>query len=401
MPLFPNARPSVVFVFFALLLDVMSLGIIIPILPMLLTQMVSGDTAQAAYWYGLFALMWSVIQFFAAPFWGVLSDRFGRRPIILISCFGLAVDHVLTALAPSILLLLVARAFSALFSANFSAINAYASDISTPERRAKIYGIIGAAWGTGFVLGPALGGMLGNVDVRWPFWLAASLTFLNALYGLFILPESLKMENRRPFTWKRANPFGSLQLLRHHRPLWPLMSINALYFISHYALTSVFVLYTSYRYHWNAHQVGLALTYTGILNVLVQGVLVSRIVKKLGEIKSLTIGLCAASIGFFLFASASTPTMFYVGMTVFSLIGLTTPALQSLMTQTVGPQDQGALQGTSGSVNAMCGFFAPVIFTTLFGHSLNVLPGAPYYVSAFLCLVGIVIAWRIAPQKIA
>ncbi len=169
MSLFPNARPSVVFVFFALLLDVMSLGIIIPILPMLLTQMVSGDTAQAAYWYGLFALMWSVIQFFAAPFWGVLSDRFGRRPIILISCFGLAVDHVLTALAPSILLLLVARAFSALFSANFSAINAYASDISTPERRAKIYGIIGAAWGTGFVLGPALGGMLGNVDVRWPF----------------------------------------------------------------------------------------------------------------------------------------------------------------------------------------------------------------------------------------
>src|SRR5262245_65236885 len=256
-----------------------------------------GDTARAAEIFGLFGTVWALMQFIFSPLLGALSDRFGRRPVILLSCLGLGLDYILMALAPTLWWLFVGRVISGITAASFATAGAYIADVTPPEKRAASFGMIGAAWGLGFIMGPALGGLLGVVNPRLPFWVAAGLTLLNALYGLFVLPESLAPENRKGFSLRRANPVGSLVLLRSHPELLGLSSVNFTYMLAHQVLPSVFVLYTSFRYGWSERATGLSLAFIGVFNIIVQAGLVKRIVARFGERRALLAGLLCGGAG--------------------------------------------------------------------------------------------------------
>ena len=279
------------FIFVTILLDMFALGMIMPILPKLVESFVDNDTASAARIFGLFGTAWALMQFFFSPILGGLSDRFGRRPVVLLSNFGLAFDYVLMALAPSLTWLFVGRVISGITSASVSTAFAYIADITPPERRAAVFGKIGAAFGAGFILGPAIGGLLGGYDPRLPFWVAAALSFANALYGLLILPESLPRDRRSPFRWKSANPLGALHLLRSNPILARLSVVNFIAQLAHVVLPSTFVLYATYRYGWDARTVGLTLAMVGICAMAVQGAGIGPIVKRFGERRALLLGL--------------------------------------------------------------------------------------------------------------
>jgi multidrug resistance protein len=266
-----HRKAALAFIFVTVILDVLALGIVIPVLPRLIEQFEGGNTARAAEVVGLFATVWAAMQFFSAPVLGALSDRFGRRPVILLSCLGLGLDYLLMAVAPTLAWLFVGRVLSGVFAAGYATASAYIADVTPPDKRAAAFGIVGAAWGFGFVAGPAMGGILGDVDPRLPFWIAAALTLANAAYGLIVLPESLPRERRVAFAWKRANPLGALKLLRAHRELLGLASVSFLYWLAHQVLSGVFVLYVGYRYGWSTQTIGLTLAGVGICNVIVQG----------------------------------------------------------------------------------------------------------------------------------
>src|SRR5579871_4174042 len=268
---------AVTFIFVTVMLDMLALGMIIPVLPVLIEQFRGGDTALAARTVGVFGTAWAALQFVASPVLGSLSDRFGRRPVVLTSNFGLGADYLFMALAPSLGWLFIGRVLSAITSASIPTAFAYIADVTPPDRRARSYGLLGAAFGIGFVVGPALGGVLGVLGPRAPFWVAAGFSLANAIYGLFVLPESLAREHRAVFSWKRANPLGSLSLLRSHRQLMGFAVLHFLYNLAHQALQSVFVLYAGYRYGWNSAQVGWSLAGVGVCFALVQGGLVGRV----------------------------------------------------------------------------------------------------------------------------
>lgn len=284
---------AVIFIFITVVLDVLALGIIVPVLPALVVEFLGGDTARAAETYGLFATTWAFMQFVASPVLGSFSDRFGRRPIILLSIAGLGLDYIFMALAPSIGWLFVGRLISGVTSAGFATAAAYIADVTPPDQRAKSFGLIGAAFGLGFVLGPALGGLLGTYSPRLPFWVSAALCLANALYGVFVLPESLPPERRSHFSWARANPVGSLRLLRSHPELFGLASVTFLYYVAHEVLPSTFVLYTGYRYGWNSATVGLTLALVGVCTAIVSGGLVGPIVARIGERRAALTGLAS------------------------------------------------------------------------------------------------------------
>jgi MFS transporter, DHA1 family, tetracycline resistance protein len=284
-------RAAITFIFITVVLDVLSLGVIIPVLPTLVAQFFDGSETAAAPYYGIFGTVWAMMQFIAAPVLGALSDRFGRRRVLLLSCLGLGLDYILMALAPNLTWLFVGRVISGITAASFSTAAAYIADVTPPDKRAASYAMFGAAWGLGFVLGPAVGGMLSQYDLRLPFWLAAGLTLLNAAYGFFLLPESLPPENRKAFAWSRANPLGSLRLLRSHRDLLGLALIILLYQLAHQVLQSVFVLYSRYRYHWDQQAVGFTLMAVGIASIIVQAFLVRKAAAKLTERTMLYLGL--------------------------------------------------------------------------------------------------------------
>ncbi|MGB6397214.1 MAG: MFS transporter, partial [Bradyrhizobium sp.] len=267
----PLRSAAVTFIFVTILLDTLALGVVIPILPKLIESFVNNDTANAARIYGLFGTVWALMQFFFSPIAGALSDRFGRRPVVLLSNFGLALDYVLMALAPSLTWLFIGRVISGITSASISTAFAYITDLTAPEKRAAVFGKIGVAFGAGFILGPALGGLLGGIEPRLPFWVAAGLSFANGLYGLLILPESLPRDRRSPFRWKSANPVGALYLLRTDRVLTGLSVANFFAQLAHVVLPSTFVLYATYRYGWNATTVGLTLALVGVCSMAVQG----------------------------------------------------------------------------------------------------------------------------------
>ena len=295
----PARQAAITFIFITVVLDVLALGIIIPVLPRLIEDFLHGDTARAAEMFGLFATVWALMQFFCSPIIGMLSDRFGRRRVILLSNFGLGLDYIVMALAPTVGWLFLGRVISGITGASFTTAGAYIADITPKEKRASSYGILGAAWGLGFVLGPALGGILGSVNPRLPFWAAAGMTLLNALYGLLVLPESLPPEKRTPkFVWARANPLGSLKLLRSHHELFGLATVNFLYYLAHQVLQSVIVLYVGYRYDWSARTVGLTLAVIGIGSVIVQGGLVRPVVARIGDRRALFTGLVFGTLGF-------------------------------------------------------------------------------------------------------
>jgi DHA1 family tetracycline resistance protein-like MFS transporter len=396
------SRPAaIVFIFITLLLDILALGLVIPVLPLLIEDFRAGDTALAARTIGVFGATWAAVQLFAAPILGGLSDRFGRRPVILLSNFGLGLDYVLMAAAPSLVWLFVGRVLSGITAASIPTAYAYVADVTPPERRARAYGLLGAAFGTGFVLGPAAGGLLGAWGPRTPFWVAAGLSLANALYGLFVLPESLPAGRRTPFSWRRANPLGSLAFLRADRHVRGFAALQFLFQLAHQSLQSVFVLYTAYRYGWQSAQVGFALAVMGVSSVIVQGGLVGPIVSRLGERRTVLAGLGAGTIGFAMYALAPTSALFLAGIPVMALWGLYTPAAQGLVTRHVPPTQQGALQGALASVTMITGLVGPVIFTQTFALAIGRfraagLPGAPYLLASILVVAALALAVRVA-----
>lgn len=399
-------KAAIAFIFITVVLDVLALGVVIPVLPKLIENFLAGNTARAAEILGYFGTVWALMQFVFSPLLGSLSDRFGRRTVILTSNFGLGLDYIVMALAPTLGWLFAGRVVSGITAAGFSTAMAYIADVTPPEKRASSYGVVGAAWGLGFVLGPALGGVLGGIDLRLPFWVAAALTLLNAAYGLFVLPESLPPEKRTRFSWKRANPVGSLVLLRSHGELLGLATVYGLYGLAHYVLSSVFVLYAGHRYGWDATHVGLTLGLVGICNIVVQALVVRRFVASFGERAALLTGLLFGAIGFAGYALAPTGLIFLLCVPVFSLMGFFGPAVQGLMTRRVGVGEQGQLQGANASIMGIMGVLGPGLFTQTFALFIDRwqalhLPGAPFLLAALLLLIALALAWAVTRARAA
>jgi len=390
-------RAALGFVYAVAVMDILAMGIIIPVLPQLVKSFNHGDTAAAARYFGAFGLTFGVMQFFSSPILGALSDRFGRRPVILISIFGLGFDYLLMALAPTIGWLFLGRTISGITAATYSTCNAYVADITPPERRARNFGLMGSAFGIGFTVGPTLGGLLGSIDLRLPFFVAGGLALINGLYGLFVLPESLPRERRAPFVLAKANPIGSFELLRSHPGLLGLAAIVFLYFLAHQVLQSSFVLYANYRYGWGPGLMGLNLLGVGIGNILVQAFVVGPFVARFGERGALYTGLTAGAIGFVIYATATTGLQFWMGLPVFTFMGLAQPGYQGLMTRRVGPSEQGRLQGANSGLMALGSIIGPVLFTQVFAWSISgkgagVGPGTTVFVAAAMLGTALLLA---------
>jgi DHA1 family tetracycline resistance protein-like MFS transporter len=387
------------FVFVTVLLDMLAFGIIVPILPKLISEFVGGNMARSSEYMGLFVTTWALMQFFCSPILGMLSDRYGRRPVILLSNFGLGLDYVVMALAPTIGWLFLGRVLSGICSSSMPTATAYFSDVTPPERRAKAFGMFGAAFGVGFVLGPAIGGWLGAMSPRLPFWVAAAMSLLNAMYGLFLLPESLAKENRlKEFLWKKANPVGALKLLRSHRELFGLAAVNFLAYLAHEIYATVYVLYVMFRYGWNEKAIGNSLAVVGIGSVITMAVLVGPVVKRLGERKTLFVGLFCGALGFALFGWAPVGWMFLAAIPVNALWGLATPPSQSMMTQRVSASEQGQLQGALSSLRGLAMIFGPGVFSGTFAACIaegRSFPAGPWYLAAFILLVALVLAVKV------
>ena len=405
-PLATGARKAaLIFIFITVLIDVLAFGVIIPVLPHLVQQFVGGDTSTAAYWVGAFAFAFSLVQFFSAPIQGALSDRYGRRPVILLSCLGLGLDFILMALAPSLMWLFVARIISAITSASFTTANAYIADVTPAEKRAGAFGMVGMAFGVGFIIGPMLGGWLGHFDLRYPFWGAAILALLNFCYGLFVLPESLPPERRsKRFEWKQAHPIGAMKLIGQYPQLLGLAAILLLSNLAHYAYPSVFVLYADYRYGWGPMTVGQVLAIVGACSALVQGLLVRRIVPKFGETNTLILGLAAGTVGFAAYGAAPVGWLFLCAIPVMSLWGLAGPSAQALVTREVGPEVQGRIQGAMASLISLAGILGPTLYTGAFalfiGDQAPVeLPGMPWFIASGLLGIALLLALRRRRQQ--
>jgi DHA1 family tetracycline resistance protein-like MFS transporter len=388
-------KATLAFVFVLVALDVLAMGIVIPVLPKLVERFAGGDTARAAQVYGAMSTAWGVMQFVFMPVLGMLSDRFGRRPVILISCVGMGLDYFVMALAPNIAWLFVGRVVSGITAANMSTAFAYITDVTPAEKRAGAFGLMGAAFGVGFVAGPALGGVLGGIDPRLPFWVAGALALMNAAYGFFVLPESLPAEKRAAFAWARANPVGSLKLLRSHRELFGLALVLFLMNLAHFVLPAVAVLYMGYRYGWGELATGLVLAGVGVCAMIVQGGLVRKVVPKIGERRALAMGLAFGALGFFMYGLAPTGILFLAAIPVMSLWGFAMPSAQAIMTKHVSVSEQGQLQGANASLMSLAGIFAPALFSQIFAATLDSFPGAAFMLAGVMLLVAMAIGWRV------
>ncbi|HRD47399.1 MAG TPA: TCR/Tet family MFS transporter [Caulobacter sp.] len=386
------------FIFASSVMNSVSFGIMIPILPNLIVQFAGGDTAGAALWNMLFMVTWGLMQFFIGPVLGMMSDRFGRRPVLLLSLFGLAVDFLFMAFAPTLMWLLVGRILNGMTAASFSTANAYVADVTPPQDRAKVFGWMGSAFSFGFLVGPMIGGGLGEIDLRLPFLVAAGLTLVNFLYGVFVLPESLEPAKRaKRFEWMKANPVGSLKLLRSHHELLGLAGVLFLFQLAHMVLPSIFVLYTGHRYHWTPLFMGMTMGVTGALGIIVSIFLVGPVVKRVGERGAVLIGAACGAAGFAIYGLAPTTLWYLVGMPVFAGMGFLTPGLMGLMSRRVAPHEQGQLQGSNQSIQGIASILGPVIFNGIFSWSIRNeaqvhLPGLAIWVAASLLLL----AWMIS-----
>ncbi|HKN01850.1 MAG TPA: TCR/Tet family MFS transporter [Candidatus Binataceae bacterium] len=401
----PQARRAAfVFIFITVVLDMLALGMIVPVLPKLIEDFVHGNTARAAEIYGLFGTVWALMQFVFSPVLGALSDRYGRRTVILLSNFGLGLDYIVMALAPTVGWLLLGRVISGITSASFSTASAYIADVTPPEKRAGSFGMLSAAFGLGFILGPALGGVLGNVDPRLPFWVAAGFSLLNAMYGLFVLPESLPIERRERFSWRRANPMGSLKLLRSHAELFGLAGANFIGNMAHEALPTTFVLYAMYRYGWNERTIGLALATVGACSAIVGAGLVQPMVERFGERRVMIAGLWFGVAGFAIYGLAATGLIFWLAVPVTGLWGLSGPPMQGLMTRHVNASEQGQLQGALSSLRGIAFMIGPLLFTNTFAAFIGSerdwhIPGAPYLLAALMLAAATLIVWRVTTPR--
>src|SRR5271163_1131391 len=359
----PPRRAALAFIFVTVLIDMLAFSIIIPVLPLLVQNFAGGSAARGAQIYGVFGTAWALMQLIFSPVQGSLSDHFGRRAVILISCTGLGLDFVLMALAPNVWWLLVGRVISGICAASFSTAGAYISDVTPPEKRAASFGLIGAAFGIGFVLGPALGGILGHISPRLPFWASAILALANVCWGLFVLPESLPKERRVAFAWKNANPLGALKLLRSHPMLAGLAASYFLMNLAHVVLPSTTVLYMHYRFGWDTRAVGLLLAGVGICALVVQGFLVKPAVRWLKERRAMAVGLTFGAAGFAIYGLARSGPIFWIGVPVMALWGIATPSVQTLMTRLVDATEQGRLQGALASLMGLASLIGPTAFT--------------------------------------
>jgi MFS transporter, DHA1 family, tetracycline resistance protein len=389
-----------VFIFATVLLDMLAIGIVIPVLPKLVVDFVGGDSERAAKIFGLFGTAWALMQFLFCPVQGALSDSFGRRPLILISNFGVGLDYVLMAMAPSLQWLFAGRVISGITAASIATAYAYVADVTPPDKRAARFGLLGAAFGAGFVLGPALGGLAGSISPRLPFWIAAALSLANTCYGLFILPESLPPSRRATFRWKRANPFSALVLLRSHATLFGLAAVYFLGNLAHAALPSIAVLYMLYRYGFNERAVGLTMAGVGVASIIVQGAVVGPVTRRIGERAALLLGLGFGVLGFLAFALARTGAEFWLAIPLLALWGLENPACLALMSRFIGAEQQGLLQGANASIAGVANLFGPGLFTQVFAFAIGGgqywhLPGAPFLISSLLLVFAAVFSWRV------
>ena len=403
-PAAPSARsPAVAFVLVTIVLDMMAMGMVIPVLPHLVVSLSGGDTGRGAEIVGFFGTAWAAMQFFFSPVLGALSDRFGRRPVILISNVGLGLDYVLMALAPSLGWLFAGRVLSGICAASVSTAGAYVADVTPAAKRAGNFGLLGIGFGIGFVLGPALGGLLGADDPRLPFEVAAALSLLNAAYGFFVLPESLPPERRAPFRWKLANPAASLAMLARERGIGALAAIAFLVNLTHISLPATFVLSTGHRFGWGGREVGLVLAAIGLGAAIGQGLLVKPLVRRLGERRTLLLGLGAGIVGFLFYGLATVPALFIVGVPILAIWGLAAPVAQGMMSGRVAPDAQGRLQGALSSLNGVGALVGPLFFTQAFAFAIGPardweLPGLPFLAGAGLLTLALCLWPRTAAR---
>ncbi len=394
-----RTAPALVFIFITLLIDVTGLGIIIPVFPKLIEQLIHGNISQAASWGGWLTFSYALMQFVFSPVLGGLSDRFGRRPVLLFSLFGFGLDYILQGFAPTIEWLFVGRLLAGVTGASFTTATAYIADISTPEKRAQNFGLVGAAFGVGFILGPAVGGFLGQYGPRVPFFVAAGLTMVNFLYGLFILPESLAPENRRPFDWRRANPVGSLLGLGKYPVILGMVASLVLVYVAGFAVQGTWTFYTMEKFGWDEKTVGLSLAAIGLSFAIVQGGLSRVIIPKLGQQRSVYVGLLFSAIGYVLLGSANQSWMMFAFMAVYALGGIAGPSIQGLISTQVPANEQGELQGALTSLTSTTSIFGPLIMTNLFSFFTSpqapaYLPGAPFFLGSVLFLTSAILARR-------
>jgi DHA1 family tetracycline resistance protein-like MFS transporter len=395
-------RAALAFIFVTLLIDILAFGLIIPVLPHLILDFVGGDDALAARWYMCFSVAFFIMQFFFTPIQGALSDWLGRRPVILLSNLGLGLDFLLMAVVNTLPLLFIGRIISGITSASFSASNAYVADITPPEKRAHAYGILGIAFGAGFVLAPAIGGYLGAVNPRLPFWIAVVMCLTNFCYGLFVLPESLPRERRSAhFDWAHANPFGALRLLRRYPQVRGLVAVIALIAFAHMVYPTTFVLYADYRFGWGTEMVGITLAIVGVLASIVQGGLIKKIVGAFGERGALLFGLMMGTVGLALYGFAPSGYWFWAMMPVAAFWGVAQPAAQAIMTHLVDPREQGRLQGATTSVSSISGIAGALVFPLTFStvaaaQRHDVWAGATFFLAALIVGVDLLWAWYIS-----
>ena len=394
-----NRQAAVIFILVTVTLDILAMGLIIPVLPKLILDFLGGAMTDAAKWTGRFAVVFALMQFFFSPLLGVLSDRFGRRPVILLSNLGLGLDYIVMAMAPTLYWLFLGRIISGITTSSIPTAMAYISDVTPKEKRAGAFGMIGVAFGIGFILGPGLGGLLGKSDPRLAFWVAAGLSLMNWLWGYFFVPESLPPEKRQEFALRRANPVGSLKLLRSHHELWRLATIQFLAYLAH-NIFSVWALYGMYRYAWNTDDTGYSLVFVGIVTAIISGGLTGRMVKRFGEKMTLYIGQFFGAAGMFVAGIAKTGALFVASIPIISLWNISMPAAQGMMTHRVSEREQGELQGALQSMRSITFILGPWMFLKIFGwsidpkHALN-LPGAPFYVAAALLFAAMLMSTRI------
>jgi DHA1 family tetracycline resistance protein-like MFS transporter len=397
-----NRQAAVIFILVTVTLDILAMGLIIPVLPKLILDFLGGRMTSAADWNGWFALVFALMQFFFSPLLGVLSDQFGRRPVILLSNLGLGLDYVVMALAPTIGWLFLGRIISGITTSSIPTAMAYITDVTPKEKRAAAFGMIGIAFGIGFAFGPAIGGLLSHFNPRLAFWVAAGLSLTNWLWGYLFVPESLSRDRRKEFALRRANPVGSLTLLRSHHELWRLATIQFLAYLAHNVF-SVWALYAIFRYNWSQLTIGISLMVVGICTAFISAGLTGRMVKRFGEKRTLYIGQFFGSAGMFVAGLARSGAMLFASIPIISLWNISMPAAQSMMTHRVNEREQGELQGAIQSMRSITFIIGPVLFSQAFSwfidpkHPVHV-PGAPYFLAAALLFTAMLMSTRIRQE---
>ena len=392
-----SARPAAVgFIFVTLLLDIIGLGIIIPVIPQLIQELTGADVSEASRYGGWLLFAYAFFQFLFAPLVGALSDRYGRRPVLLFSLLGFGLDYLVLAFAPTLAWLFVARIVSGIFGASFTTGFAYIADVSPPEKRAQNFGLVGAAFGLGFIIGPVTGGLLGELGPRVPFFVAAALTLLNMVYGYFVLPESLPAERRRAFEWKRANPLGTLVALRRYPAVVGLIGSLVFLYVASHAVQGTWAYFTIEKFNWSPKDIGLSLGAVGVLSAFVQGFLIRKAIPALGAWRTLIVGMVCNVVGLILFALVQDQWMLYAFLVPYAFGGLAGPALQGLLSNGVPENEQGELQGAMSSMMSATSIVGPPLMTGIFAAFTEAgapvyFPGAPFVAGALLSATSLVL----------